>query len=107
MLILTKEDGNQVRIVESEKAMTETLFKPIDGKHTADGYLLPATRRERRFMVGNRLYCANIHGCLIKGTETEPGKIFWQHQIDFDYKSSRVLVDALTVERDHLGRIYK
>ena len=107
MLILTKENGSQVRIVESEKAMTETLFKPIDGKHTADGYLLPALKRCQRFMVGSKLYAVNTHGCLIKGSPVEGKGIYWQHQLEFAYRAGHEAIDQLAKGKDKIGWYFK
>jgi hypothetical protein len=108
ILILTKENGSQVRIVESEKAMTETLFKPIDGKHTADGYLLPALKRCQRFMVGSKLYAVNTHGVLIKGSPIpDSKKVWWQCQLEFAYRAGREAIDQLAKGRDKIGWYFK
>lgn len=106
ILTLQRHDGAIIRIIASESEMTDTLFHPIDGKHTADGFLLPPRKREQRFMIGSQLYCINTHGCLIKGTKTPEG-IFWQHQIDFTRESSEKFADQVTKGKDEIGRWFK
>lgn len=106
ILTLAKHDGTTIRIVGSESELTDTLFCPIDGRHTADGYLLKPTKREQRFMIGQQLYCINTHGCLIKGSKTPDG-IFWQHQIEFTRESSEKFADQVTKGKDEIGRWFK
>jgi hypothetical protein len=64
-------------IVENERAFTETLFKPINGK-TADGYVAKRGKRFCDVWIAGKVY--RINRWLVWCKQCEASKV-WQHAV--------------------------